>query len=583
MGFRRRRGQPLDGDDGGGVKGPSSALTSFLREQGINAEQIRQRYEQSQALEAANDDTANNIPVNGSDDGNNNNDDNNNNINKNNDTHIALNFALDSDEEEITDQRVVENDSKRQKTDSPYTPTTGTNLFCSECDQNFTVTPYSKKIEKSGRVGYLCPSCSKIQIRRERLAKKHEIEARKRRKKIAAALLDKKQFKLPSLQDFCIHVITENIDHVNALGEIGNHNKMKICRILAKNRSLNNKTVELFLDNNTTELEFWDCSKIDKNKMNQVASFCPNLVSLTLNMCGQFHNDNLQYFSNKLSNLKELTLDGPFLINDDNWQSFFESNTAKNLTKFHLKNTHRFSNDSLVSLLENCGNNLESLSLSRLDGLNSKPVYDLLPHFLPNLKFLEISSPHNENLIDDDLLINLLSINCETLHTLILNKCSHLTNKFLVEGIKPFGANLTNLTLIDLDQIDDDGMNEVFTDWNINKGLTNINFERCISLTDASIYNVLNHSHQTLESLNLNSVKNISKVMFSKLSRNLTFPVLEYLDLGFVRSVDDSALAIISRICPVLKILEVYGDNRCTEKALVREDLTVIGRQTDSI
>jgi DNA repair protein RAD7 len=587
MPYRRRRTQNnQNGGDDGGVKGPSSALTSFLREQGINAEQIRQRYEQTQRIAEEPDGSIlqgdlepveeDHVEI----------------SSENN--NIPLNFALDSDEEEVVDDSNSNNENstganqgnvnKRQKIASTTANgTSGAIIYCLECDQEFKVSVYSKKMEKYGRVGYLCPSCTKIHIRRERLAKKHEIEARKRRKKIAAALLDKKQFKLPSLQDFCINVITENINDVELLGEIGSHNKMKICRILAKNRSLNNKTIPLFLDNDTTELEFWDCCKVDKNSLDKIAAYCPKLESLTLNMCGQLHNDNLKYFGSKLSNLKSLSLNGPFLINDDTWQSFFESTVGKHLKHFHLKNTHRFSNDSLISLLENCGNNLESLSLSRLDGLNSKPVYDLLPHFLTNLKHLEISYPHNENLIDDDMIINLLSVNCDTLASLNLNKCSGLTNKILSEGIKFFGANLTKLSLVDLDQIDDTGLNDLFTNWDINGGLTDINLERCVSLTDKSVYQMLSHSNQTLVQLNLNSVKDIGRSMFSKLSRSLVFPLLTYLDIGFVRSVDDSVLAIISRICPKLEILEIYGNNRCTDKAIIRDNLTVIGRQTDSI
>lgn len=576
MSYRRRKTQGQNGGvEDGGVKGPSSALTSFLREQGINAEEIRLRYDQTRREQEQGDGDPQTdvLPA----------------LNEENDVenmenlNVPINFALDSDEEEIDsdNEHVVDNDNKRRK---KYSTSGGSSvIYCLECDQDFKVSVYSKKLEKNGRIGYLCPSCTKIQIRRDRLEKKLEIEARKRRKRIATALLDKKQFKLPSLQDFCINIITENINDVELLGDIGAHNKMKICRILAKNRRLNNKTIGLFLDNDTKELEFWDCSNIDKGSLNKIPAFCQKLESLTLNMCGQLHNDNLKYFGQKLLNLKSLSLNGPFLINDDTWQGFFESPVGKQLKHFHLKNTHRFTNDSLVSLLENCGKKLESLTLSRLDGLNSKPVYDLLPHFLSNLTNLEISSPHNENLIDDDLIINLMAINCGTLISLNLDKCSGLTNRILSEGIKLFGANLTKLSLANLDQIDDTGLGDLFTNWNINRGLIEINLERCFSLTDKSIYEMLLHSKNTLVELNLNSVKDIDRIMFSKLSRTVTFPFLTYLDIGFVRSVDDSALAIFSRICPKLKILEIYGNNRCTEKALVRDDLTIIGRQTDSI
>lgn len=567
MPYGRRRNNT--NTDEGGVKGPSSALTSFLREQGISAEQIRLRYEQSKRQKEPGGTTevesGVEIPVEEV---------------TNRDLEIKINTGLDSDEEEVDYEKPL---SKRQRLEQTVNVSSGTDLYCMECDQDFTISVYSKKMERDGKIGYLCPSCSKIQIRRERLAKRHEIEARRRRKKIAAALLDKKQFKLPSLQDFCINVITENINSVEALGEIGTHNKMKICRILAKNRSLNNKTISLFLDGNTKKLEFWDCSKIDKNSLDKIAVYCPNLESLTLNMCGQLHNDNLQYFGSKLNNLKSFHLNGPFLINDNAWQSFFESKVGKNLKQFTLINTHRFSNDSLVCLLENCGNNLESLTLSRLDSLDSKPVFDLLPHFLSSLKHLEISYPHSKNLIDDDLIINLLAVNCDSLESLNLDRCSDLTDRFLTEGLKPFGSHIRKLSLTDLDQIDDAGVGVLFDDWKINGGLTDINLERCTLLTDDSIYKMLSHSSETLVRLKLNSVKLISKSLFSKLSRNTTFPLLTFLDLGFVRSVDDSVLAMLSRICPKLEILEVYGNNRCTERALIRENLTVIGRQTDSI
>lgn len=577
MSYRRRKaqGQNSSAEDGG-VKGPSSALTSFLREQGINAEEIRLRYERTQKEQELENTAQIDVDVLPSS-----NDENT--VQNTENLNVPISFALDSDEEEIDsdNDHAVDNGTKRRKKDSKSTDSS--DIYCLECEQYFEVLVYSKKLEKNGRIGYLCPSCTKIQIRRDRLQKKLEIEARKRRKRIAAALLDKKQFKLPSLQDFCINIITENITDVELLGDIGAHNKMKICRILAKNRSLNNKTIGLFLDNDAKELEFWDCSKIDKISLNKIPAYCQKLESLTLNMCGQLHNDNLKYFGQKLLNLKSLSLNGPFLINDDTWQMFFESVVGKQLKHFHLKNTHRFSNDSLVTLLENCGRNLESLTLSRLDGLNSKPVYDLLPHFLTHLKNLEISSPHHENLIDDELIINLMAVNCETLVSLNLNKCSGLTNRVLTEGIKFFGANLTKLSLSELDQIDDDGLGDLFTNWDINSGLTEVNLERCFTLTEKSIYKMLSHSKDTLAQLNLNSVKDIDRSMFTKLSRNITFPFLVSLDIGFVRSVDDTVLAILSRICPKLKILEIYGNNRCTEKALVRDDLTIIGRQTDSI
>ena len=63
------------------------------------------------------------------------------------------------------------------------------------------------------------------------------------------------------------------------------------------------------------------------------------------------------------------------------WQDYFEE-AGSRLTKFEIRNTHRFGNDSLISLLENTGKNLTSLKLSRLDGLNSSEIYGLIPHYI---------------------------------------------------------------------------------------------------------------------------------------------------------------------------------------------------------
>ena len=64
---------------------------------------------------------------------------------------------------------------------------------------------------------------------------------------------------------------------------------------------------------------------------------------------------------------------------------------------------------------------------------------------------------------------------------------------------------------------------------------------------------------------------------------HIRLPLLTYLDLGFVRAVDNELLSLIGESCPQLKIIEAYGDNRCTSKARIRPGLMVIGRQSDEI
>ncbi|CUM49118.1 uncharacterized protein AC631_01203 [Debaryomyces fabryi] len=618
-----------------GVRGPNSALTEFLRVEGItDAFRRRQERDDSASREQSptdrNDTEESEIPLPSSR------------------LDIHENIV---NEEEDEEERAIRQAARRKRKaanrrlgggfpsesdsddddDKDYSDDdvrgNGFKKFgeednCVDCGKIFNMTVYSRY--DRARKGYLCEACNENLKQREKIARRNQLNARKKRKKVAQALLDKSSVQMPTLQDICIKKITQNIDDVDALGDIGQTNMNKISMILSKNRSLNNSTMTLFLHAGLKELEFWDCSNVDSDSLNKIASYCPNLESLTLFMCGHFHNDNLKYFDSNLPHLADLSLNGPFLISDAMWQEYFE-NGGSRLSKFEIRNTHRFGNDSLISLLENCGSKLTKLKLSRLDGLDSAPVYDLIPHYLltSTLTSLEISYPYKEELITDDLLINILSITGESLTSLNVDGCSNLTDRFLSEGVVRFCPNLTHLSLKLLDQLTDEGFAAAFRDYSkVNSGgLINVQLTKCTGLGNNAIHSLLNYSAQTLVELSLNSIYNVDKDFLFQIftddhhplkialkdsidnssqriaparsdeenNRNgitnfysrINFPLLTTLDIGFVRAVDDEILNFISDNCSKLTILETYGNNRCTLRANVRNDLMVIGRQND--
>lgn len=519
---------------------------------------------------------------------------------------------------DLSDEDALANGSKFKKF--------GEEDECVDCESTFLITVYSRY--DKDRKGYLCETCNEELKKRERNARRNQLNARKKRKKMALALLDKTEIKVPSLQDICIKRITQNIEDVDILGDIGQANLNKISKILSRNRSLNNSTISLFLNPGLKSLEFWDCSNVDSDSLNKIALYCPGLESLTLFMCGHLHNDNLKYYSTNLCNLKELLLNGPFLISDVMWQDYFES-PGTNLSLFEIRNTHRFGNDSLICLLENFGKELTLLKLSRLDGLNSAAIYDLIPHYLEtnSLTSLELSYPTAEDLITDELLINILSVTGETITNLNVDGCINLTDKFLLEGVCKFCPNLTSLSMKLVDLVTNEGFAKAFNEYKeVNSsGLTEVALTKCTSLGDEAIYSLLSHSSHTLLELNLNSIHNITRHFWlqiftddydaskkalkeaveqeelqlqnnenadedeevsqkaQKYFAEIKFPLLTTLDVGFVRSVDNEILELIGEKCSKLKILEVYGNNKCTSRATIREGLLVIGRQSDCI
>lgn len=572
------------------IRGPNSALTEFLRQQGISAEGIRQRHmarvaagevegtpeEEGESLQREGEAQMRvHIEENGED--------------------VAEEVAVEEDPEEL-ELRIAARRKRRaaagKNDDDEYTDSedemaangegavsgrrvVGEEETCAGCFKKFIINVYSKTSETGG---YLCPECTDKQNEKERAIKKNQLLSRKKRQKLAVALLDRQDVKLPSLQDLAIKKVTDRIYDVDELGDIGDINLKKISRILCRNRSLGDNTLKLFLDPQLKKLEFWDCSALTISAYNQIAAYCPQIEELTLLMCGRLHNDNLKYFSTNLPHLHSIELDGPFLINNETWQSFFNS-VGSRLKSFKLSNTHRFSDETLALMLEKCGENLESLKLSRLDGIKNKESYDLMPAYLTKLKDLEISYPHHEDLVDDALLINLLSINAETLTSLTLDGCSALTDDFLINGLRPFAGNLRKLSLQLLDQITSEGFVGLFHDWDANFGLNEVYLRKCFSLADDGIIEMFLHSGSSLVELSINSVKDLTAMTF----QIMRCPNLTYLDCGFVRAVDDVMLELIGKNCPQLKVVDCYGNNRCTSKANIREGMRVIGRQSDTV
>ncbi|KAH3674705.1 hypothetical protein WICMUC_003121 [Wickerhamomyces mucosus] len=581
--YRKDQGDSTNGSStSSGIRGPNSALTEFLRQQGINAEEIRQRHLRRLAGE---DEETEIVNVDHSE------------ISSNNihedSTQPDQDAEFDAEELEI---RIASRRKRRAAKDNAdeYTDSesendinstdrikkkkiVGDEVSCVQCSKTFVVSVYSRQDQLND--GYYCADCTRVQQENDRAIKRNQMISRKKRQKLAVALLDRQDVKISSLQDLSIKKITEKIEDVDEFGDIGTINMKKIAKILCRNRSLNDSTLNLFLNPLLEKLEFWDCSKLSKGSYDKICSYAPNIEKLTLLMCGKFHNDNLKYFSNNLNRLTHLEVDGPFLINNESWQTFFISK-GKMLKSFKVSNTHRFSDETLEIMLKNVDPQIfECLKLSRLDGIKNKDSYDLLPMYLTNLKELEISYPNHEDSVDDTMLINLTSINGATLNTLVLDGCSALTDEFLINGLKPFCSNLRKLSLQFLDQITDEGFTGLFHGWNINLGLNEVFLKKCFSLGDSGIIEMLLHSNSTLVELSLNSIKDLTSLAFQILSCNN----LIYLDIGFIRSVDDEVLELIQKKCNQLKLIDCYGNNRCTSKAQIREGLKVIGRQSDTV
>ena len=557
-------------NDGSGVRGPNSALTQFLKEQGISAENIRERWLETQknkseeAADISKDDS-----------------------------------ETESDEETpktVTKKKVVKNlkeddtssSSDEDSDDSDYSPEERLKKIRGDTPLD-SDEEESSSLPVSGRQKRAVSLLNGKKSSPQRA--KAQLQQRKKRRKKAEDLLDRRNSSILSLQDICIKIITKSIIDYNAqsmvehirdtLGGISVENLNKLARALTKNRALNDDTLQLFLNTSLTTLSFYDCSKLSFEGYKRLAIFSPHLEHLSLQMCGQLNNESLLYIAEKLPKLKELCFDGPFLINDDTWVKFFELMKGR-LSMFHVSNTHRFSDKALLAMLKNCGSSLTSLGLATLDTVTN---YALLPQYLdsPNFTTLTLEEPSRETDINDEVIISLLGAIGKNLKKLSLNRCTGLTDSCIINGFLPFLSNsgesqLEVLELEELDQISTDGIVLLFSSIKF-PHLKECSLKRCFSLEDAALVELLLNAAPTLEKLNLNGLNSLTAQAFSFMN----CPNLKQLNLGFIHCINDEIVEQISNNNENLSIIEVYGDNQVTAKCSPPNRVTIIGRQSDSI
>lgn len=479
--------------------------------------------------------------------------------------------------------------------------------FCASCHCKFTVSMTSEPAPPELQTDVsqhllLCPSCSKDAHDKGKAKKFGNLSidaiaaSRIQRKRVAAALLDRKEFSVPSLLESCISLVSTHIDDVEALGDIGSANKDRLARILSRNRSLNTKTLKLFLDPSARNLEFWDCSEVSKDSLMLIPAYCPHLESLTLNMCGQLTSDILGYMATNLPNLKSISLDGAFLVTTQAWADFFLS-MGERLKRLDIRNTHRLDSESLAVMIEACPQ-LTHLTLHRLSGLIDPAAFLMLP-MLSNLVHLDLSHPPQDvvmggeiDLITDETLTVILNSLGAQLELLVLDGCSELSDAFITNALRPCccGSRLSRLSLASLDKITDSAVADLFTTWSQRHDpsrtvLSTVSFDRCYSLGDKAIAALLSYTRPSLVQLSISSLPDVSpepfKTAFVDQPAKFQFPNLAVATFSFVRAFSNPIIEGLVDRAPNLEYIEVFGVPKVNRACKIRPGLKIIGRQDE--
>lgn len=265
-----------------------------------------------------------------------------------------------------------------------------------------------------------------------------------------------------------------------------------------------------------------------------------------LQFAGHLDGPVLAQYGEKLTSLNHLDLTGAYLVRAPEWQALFQTwatsanRQGENMRGFLITQSPRFDLPCISGLVAACPNLVE-LRLADV-GLLSDTALGLL-HPLKHLTSLEIPNAGIRNgatgeALTDDGVIDLLIAVGANLENLDISQNKLLTDRVLLEGIKPSCPILKRLNLTGLGALLTTGVEALFSDW-INKGLRELRMARCVRVGDAAMLAIIKHSGLSLRTLDLNSMDELREDGLKALA---DASGVTDIDVSFVRDVDDFTL-----------------------------------------
>ncbi|KAG2363065.1 RNI-like protein [Suillus spraguei] len=457
-------------------------------------------------------------------------------------------------------------------------PPAGSFETCARCEKQFTVTKYT--MAANPPPGYLCHHCVKASGTDP--FKKPAVPRKRVNATETRDVVSYQERRLPSLAAMCIELITRYIDDVEALGDIGAVNMDEIAKALSKNRGLTPQNAHLFYDVLNKKLRFYDATNLTPDALTTLASLNPNLTHLHLNYCGRLTSPVLLAFSTSMPQLTSLTLLGPFLVRAEAWIGFFKA--VPGLRVFKITQSPRFDLECMQTLADAC-KHIGELSLREI-GLMDNEFTDPLCS-LPPLKVLDLGIPGIG--IDEDGWMKIIEKHGSTLETLDASKHEGFTDHVLQESVREYARVLSELKLDECLSLTDEGVAQFFGNWSHpilalkdndhdmdvdsepeasltslepftpNPPLRVLSLARNQELSSATLVAAITHSAQSLTWLSVNGLRNVSSEALAQLKRA---EELCYLDVGWCRQLDDFVMKDVVAACTKLNEIKVWGCSR---------------------
>ncbi len=465
--------------------------------------------------------------------------------------------------------------------------------FCSKCNRRFARSSFmtANPSAKQKREANLCHACLSMasgidSATRAKARKKTTSRKLAEQYDIGADGQLDNSGDILTLKGMCVKVIADNIDQVEEFGDIGPDVRLRISRILSRHRSLNGENLKLFLSPEEQSLRLFDCTLIDEDGFRLIPAFAPNLTVLQLDFCGRMTDPIVRLLAEKCRFLTDIVLKGPFLVTNQAWRDFFEM-TGPRLQRFVTENAPKIGKEALQMLAKQSKDgNLRELSFSRCTGINNSAILQLIDLNATNLYNFVACELHPE--LNDNGVQPL--IECIGVHFVHLDiSCNPNITYATVNAIRDTCESLRGLNLAECTNVDQDCLVDMFV-WKKDRlpvaeamdveeepeelvedalrhltGLTHLDVGRIgpTVVDDGVLHAIGMACAPTLRSLRLTGADGVTKAALQSFIAKA--PHLWDLDLSWVRACDDDLMDYIVERCPEVRKIRIWGCHRVTE------------------
>lgn len=455
---------------------------------------------------------------------------------------------------------------------------------CEKCGTKFIVTFYSRSGPNGG---LLCSKCSKELDDADRAKRRKKGEGRVNRRNIESSRLEGKTTRGASdLLTMSLNTLAKHIDAADELGELPTKIVDRLAQILSKNRHIDPKTLNLFLNPSVKELDLYDVAKLKADDFIKIFQMCPHIEKLSVRCAIQFKGPVMKYLVDSPVCLASFSIHGANLLDDGMWLEFFKSK-GQHLRELKVYYTDvSFGDEILEAIAEYC------TELRRLKIEHNQQVTDAGLLHIAKLKKLEHLGLDIYKPTTTAPYVEIIKSIGSTLRTLSLANIDKLSDEVLV-AIHDNCTHLTKLRLKKNERFTDLGFQNLFTNWK-NRPLEFVDLGECrhldsqvmdnpdgVGLCSGGFKALMAHSRETLRYLNLLSCRHISNEAFIKVFNAKTvpavkrshlmeddtpavpgkvYPKLETMDLSFCQQVDSLVVEMIWQSCPNMKTLKVFGN-----------------------